>query len=210
MDIGRKINLLRKQHNMTQEELAGYLQMTSQNIYNYEKNTRIPPPDVIIKLCKIFDVSSDYLLGRTEPSNISPTSSFSADTVKIKIYGKIVAGVPCEAIEDIIGEESISRELLRGGKEFFGLIVSGESMCPEYKSGDVIICLKTPNCENNKDAIVMVGNADATLKRIVREPEGILLKPLNQGYKQTFYSNEEIENLPIEILGVVVELRRKM
>ena len=204
MDIGNKIITLRKQYNMTQEELANSLQMTSQNIYNYEKNMRVPPPDVIVKLCQIFNVSADHLLGRIEPSNVSP-ASLPTDTVKVKVYGKIAAGVPCEAIEDIIGEEEIPREWLRGGKQYFGLVVQGESMSPYYLNGDIVICLKTPKCETGDDAIVIINGGDATLKQVAVEPDGILLKPLNDAYKAVFYANAEIESLPVSMLGVVVQ-----
>lgn len=63
--IAKRIKELRAQKNLTQKELAVLISLTPKMISFYELGQRIPPSDIIIKLAKIFAVSTDYLLGET-------------------------------------------------------------------------------------------------------------------------------------------------
>lgn len=127
----------------------------------------------------------------------------------VLVYGTIPAGTPIECIEDIIDTEEIPADMLKGGKEYFGLRVKGDSMFPEYLDGDTLILLKQDTCENGDDCVVMVNGQDGTFKRVFKNENGIILQPLNNAYSPISYSNKEIEELPVKILGKVVELRRK-
>lgn len=130
---------------------------------------------------------------------------------RIPVLGSIPAGIPVELIQDIIDYEDISEEMLKGGKEYFALKVKGTSMWPKYLDGDTIIVLKQNDCESGQDAIVMVNGNDGTFKRVIKKDNGITLEPINQQeYNSVSYSNEDIEKLPIKILGVVKEIRRKI
>ncbi len=130
---------------------------------------------------------------------------------RIPVLGSIPAGIPVELIQDIIDYEDISEEMSKGGKEYFALKVKGSSMWPKYLDGDTIIVLKQDDCESGQDAIVMVNGNDGTFKRVIKKDNGITLEPINQQeYNSVSYSNEDIEKLPIKILGVVKEIRRKI
>ena len=130
---------------------------------------------------------------------------------KIPVLGSIPAGVPIELIQDIIDYEDISEEMLKGGKEYFALKVKGTSMWPKYLDGDTIIVLKQNDCESGQDAIVMVNGDDGTFKRVIKKDTGITLEPINQQeYNSVSYSNEDIEKLPVKILGIVKEIRRSV
>ena len=119
---------------------------------------------------------------------------------RIPVLGSIPAGIPVELIQDIIDYEDISEEMLKG-----------TSMWPKYLDGDTIIVLKQNDCESGQDAIVMVNGNDGTFKRVIKKDNGITLEPINQQeYNSVSYSNEDIEKLPIKILGVVKEIRRKI
>ena len=125
------------------------------------------------------------------------------------VYGTIPAGIPMECIEDIIDTEEISSDMLKGGKQYFGLKIKGDSMEPDYLDGDVIIFEKVDDCENGDDCVVMCNGNEGTFKRVRKNENGITLQPLNPKYEPKTYSNEEIENLPVKIIGVYEELRRK-
>ena len=143
------------------------------------------------------DISRDKLLSNEAQLSI------------VYIYGTIPAGVPMECIEDVIDIEEISADMLKGGKQYFGLRVKGNSMEPEYLDGDTLILEKTDDCESGDDCVVMVNGDDGTFKRVFKTENGIRLQPLNNQYEPLIYSNEQIEKLPVKILGVVVEFRRK-
>jgi len=152
------------------------------------------------KLTEIFCVPTDYLLGRT-----SGNSSIGS---LVPVLGDVAAGIPIEAVQDIVDYEEIDSAMATTG-EFFGLRLKGSSMEPRMKDGDVVIVRRQDDAETGDIAVVMVNGDSATVKRIKKEPSGITLIPNNPAYDPMYYSNSEIESLPVRILGKVVELRAK-
>ena len=83
-------------------------------------------------------------------------------------------------------------------------------MYPDYKSGDVIIIKQQSDCESGDDCVVMVNGDDATFKRVIKQSKNLVLKPLNNEYEPFFFNEKEIETKPVKIIGVAVEVRRKL
>lgn len=163
-----------------------------------------PRIDKIEMLANYFEIKkSDLVEDRTNKKENNSNSAI------VFVYGTIPAGIPMECIEDIIDTEEISADMLKGGKQYFGLKIKGDSMEPEYLDGDTLILEKADDCENGDDAVIMVNGNDGTFKRIFKNESGIILQPLNPAYSPMVYSNEQIENLPIRIIGIVEEIRRK-
>ena len=189
---------------LTQAEVAASIGIT-QNAYSYWENGKVKiDHESLAKLSKLFGVTIDYLMGISE----QPQDNI----VKIPVLGTIPAGIPLEAIEDIIDYEEIPQSFLSGGKEYFALAVKGDSMWPDYLPGDVVIVRKQPICNSGDDCIVYVNGYDATLKQVKLNDEdhSLTLMPRNQSYPPRTYTQEEIQALPVTIAGVVVELRRKI
>ena len=202
--LGKRIELERTRLGLNQIELAKKLNLSSSaSISQYESGDRMPSDDIKLKMAEIFDCSVDYLLGKTDSRKIASSSAV------VLVYGTIPAGIPMEMIEDIIDTEEIDANMLKGGKEYFGLKIKGNSMYPEYLDGDTIILEKMDNVESGTDAVVMVNGNDGTFKRIFKNENGIILQPLNPEFQPMVYTNEQIEKLPIRVIGKVVELRRK-
>lgn len=153
-------------------------------------------------MLKILDDEQEFKMNEEAPK-------FNSSSAVVFVYGTIPAGIPMECIEDIIDTEEISADMLKGDKEYFGLKIKGNSMSPEYLDGDTLILEKVENCENGQDCVVMVNGNDGTFKRVFKNENGIILQPLNSEYQPMVYSNEQIEKLPVKIIGKVVELRRK-
>ena len=153
-------------------------------------------------ILKILDDEQEFKMNEEAPL-------YSSSPAMVFVYGTIPAGVPIECIEDIIDTEEISADMLKGGKQYFGLKIKGDSMEPDYLDGDVIIFEKKDDCENGDDCCVMVNGSDGTFKRVFKNENGIILQPLNNRYEPLIFSNEQIEKLPVKILGVFEELRRK-
>lgn len=147
---------------------------------------------------------------RFDNANISENR---IDNIKIPVLGIIKAGIPIEAQENILEYIEIPNEWIKGGKVFFGLKISGNSMSPKYNEGDIVIFEKCSDYEkaNNKDCAVMVNGNDATFKKVLINFDGIMLIPYNSSeYDMRMYSKEEIEKLPIQIIGIAVEKRTKL
>lgn len=132
------------------------------------------------------------------------------DPVRIPVLGKVVAGIPLEAVQDVIDYEEIPARMVHGNEEYFGLQIKGDSMAPRILDGDVVIVRKQSDIESGDIAIVLVNGDDATVKRVKKYPSGMTLEGFNPSFEAIFYTSDEIEDLPVEIIGKVVELRGKL
>ena len=160
-------------------------------------------------MAKALKVSPLWLAGYDVPMNEANNINRKTNAVKIPVLGKVAAGIPIDAITDILDYEEISSDMIKDGSEYFALQIKGDSMEPKISSGDVVIVRHQPDCDSGQIAIVCVNGNEATCKKIMKQPTGIMLVPLNPTFEPTFYSNKEIEEIPITILGKVVELRAK-
>lgn len=202
--LGDRLRALRERSGKTQRELAALLCINRVSYTQYENNKRTPPPDTLRKLAIIFNVSVDYLLG----NDVMKTSA-AKKGVKIPVLGRVVAGVPIEAIQEILDYEEITPELAATG-DFFALKIRGHSMEPRMLEGDVVIVRRQDDVDSGDVAIVLVNGDEATVKRVKKQKDGITLIATNTSvYEPHFYSNAEIADLPVRILGRVVELRGK-
>ena len=193
---------LRKDKNMTQDDVAKILNIDRSTYAKLEsKNTSTISSDTLHKLATFYNVSVDYLL-KNNKDYVEKTG------FKIPVLGSIPAGIPVEAIEDIVDYEEISSSLAKTG-EFFGLKVKGTSMQPRIMNNDVVIVRKQPTAESGDVCVVMVNGYEATLREIKITENGITLIPYNTEFSQMVYTNEDIEKMPIRIVGKVVELRAK-
>lgn len=193
---------LRAKKGYTQQKIANQLNISQQAYAKYELGLSEPDIGTIKKLAEIFNVSIDYLLeGKTTNSR----------GVKIPVLGTIPAGIPIEAVEDVLDYEEISEAMARHG-EFFALKVRGESMSPIILDGDVVIIRKQEDADSGDICVVMIDGCDATLKEIKKDPNGLWVLPKNPNseFQPTFYTREEIITVPVRILGIAVEIRRSL
>lgn len=199
--FNERLKTLRIQRKMTQSELAKKIYISQPAYSKYEVGTASPNPETLSKIADALDVSVDYLLG-------SGSQPARPGYIRVPVLGRVAAGIPIDAIEEIIDWEDISAEAAGDG-EYFGLQIKGHSMEPKISDGDVVIVRRQPDVDSGDIAVVLVNGDDATVKRIKKSPQGVTLIPSNPAYEPMYYSNEEIESLPVQILGRVVELRAK-
>ncbi|MBO6179113.1 MAG: helix-turn-helix domain-containing protein [Selenomonadaceae bacterium] len=213
------LKLLLEKKQATQKELANYLKISPAAVNLWIKGRELPELSRMCDICAFFGVSEGELLNgipsptfstieleEQPPNPLHP----SEKGVRVPVLGYVAAGIPIEAVENIVGYEEISADWIRSRDVFFGLVVRGASMYPQLIDGDIVIIKQTPTVESGEIAVVQLANLGVTLKEIKREPNGIWLIGYNKDvYPPRFFTNEQIQNLPITILGKVVELRRK-
>ena len=193
-----KLKEIREKKGIKQKEFAKNCKIPLSTYNQYENNKREPDLETLNLLANNLNFSVDEILGRkNRPQGI-----------RIPVFGHVAAGVPISAIEDIVDYEEITEDLAAKG-EYFGLVIKSDSMEPRMTTGDVVIVRSQSTIENGEIAIVLINGDEATCKKIKKTPEGIMLISLNQAYEPMFYSNKQIEQLPIRIIGKVVELRAK-
>lgn len=209
-DIGNIIKKLRLENNMTLEQLGDRVGVGKSTVRKWENgiiaNMR---RDNIAKIAEVFNVSPAYLMGWD--NNVAPISGGNKQKkggISIPVLGRVAAGIPIEAITDIIDTEEITEEMASTG-EFFGLKIHGDSMEPKISNGDVVIVRQQNDAESGDIVIATVNGDEATCKRLRKYRDGIELVSNNPAYAPMFFSNEEIITKPVKILGRVVELRAK-
>lgn len=196
MELFEKIKVLCDERGIKPATLAKTLGF-SKNFFTEMKSGRVKScsADRLAKIADYFGIGTDELLGEKKSS------------VRVPIYGSVPAGIPLEAIEEISGYEEITPELAKSGK-FIALRIKGDSMTPQICSGDVVIVRITADADTGDTVVVMIGGGDATCKKLRKEPNGVWLLPNNPAYEPMFYTNREIDELPVTLVGRVIELRR--
>ena len=186
----------------TQGDLAKYLFVNQTAVSQWERGVTTPSPPILLKLSQLYGVTTDYLLENN-------TKRAEGKGALIPVLGDVAAGIPIEAVQDVVDYEEIDAAMAATG-EFFGLRIKGASMEPRIREGDVVIVRRQEDADTGDTAVVMVNGDSATVKRIKKEPDGGLwLLPNNPAYDPQHFSPAEVAETPVRIIGRVVELRGK-
>ncbi len=124
--------------------------------------------------------------------------------IEIPIIGKIAAGYPIEAIEDLQDTISIVNPSIKCANDHYALRVVGDSMIDEgIFNGDIVVIKKQSVAENGQTVVAIIDDNQATLKKLYREDTRIRLQPRNPDMKPLF-------RVDVEIRGVVVQVIRNI
>ena len=220
MYLGKLISNFRQEKNMSMDEFAKLANLSKPYISMLEKNKNsrngkpiVPSVITLKKVSKVLNISFDDLIKMLDSGQEIALSEHHTEVghgVRIPVLGRVVAGIPIEAIQEILDYEEIPQSMADTG-DFFALQVKGASMEPTLRDGDVVIVKKQPTVDSGDIAIVLVNGNDATIKEIRESPAGITLVGHNVVvFPPHFYSNKEIEELPVRVIGKAVEVRRKL
>lgn len=197
MELKDRVKLLADRKKISLPQLEQELGFGNATIVKWDKST--PKADKLKKVADYFNVSMEYLMD----GNIEKPKG-----VQIPVLGDVAAGIPIEAIEDIIDYEEIDEDLARKG-EFFGLRIKGNSMSPRIQNGDVVIVRVQPDAESGDIVIAKVNGDDACCKKLLKHNDGITLLSFNPDYEPLSFNKNDVISLPVSIIGKVVELRGK-
>lgn len=214
LTIGNKIKTLRKQYNMTQDELGAKITATKSMISLWENGRRKVDTTNLQRIANVFNVTTDYLLGRNSTTNeLKAEINYAIPLsrgVRIPVLGSIVAGIPNTAVTEYDEWIEISHSMAIRG-EYFALRIKGDSMEPTLFDSDIVVIRQQPDVEDGEIAAVSIANNEATIKRIYHRSDGIDIVGDNvRAFPRMFYSNHDIATLPIMIIGKAVEVRRDL
>ncbi len=133
-----------------------------------------------------------------------------ADAVEVRVLGRVAAGAPILAEENVIDRVSVDRYFLGAvqGKEVFGLVVQGESMIGDgIFDGDYIFVRKQSTAERGDIVVVMI-EGEATCKRFYPEGDRIRLQPANDSMEPIYVRKDEFRS--VDVLGKVVGVYRRV
>lgn len=173
-----RIKMLREKKGLNQIELGKVINVSGQALGMYENEKRDLSTENVIKLADFFNVSTDYLLGKSDKRN----SDLKNDKLFLApVYGKISAGLPNWAEECLDGYLPIDPNLMNisNPEECFFLRVDGESMNKILKNGSYALIRKTDFVEDGEIAVVLVNGFNATIKKFTKQGDFIALEPMS-------------------------------
>ena len=194
--FGEKLRSLRKEHGMTQVDLANALDLDKSSISKYESAGIIPSVDTLQKISALFNVSIDYLLN-------APFGDIN-NVVNVEIIGTVVAGRDGIATYEFLG---ISQAININNKdEYKYLKVRGDSMAPQILEGDLALVRLQPDIDSGDLAVVIIGGEEGVIKKVQKTDNSISLISFNPMYDTRVFVGKDMEQL--QIFGKVVKVER--
>lgn len=216
-EIARRMRAARLKQGLTQSQVAAQLGLSSQAISNYERGTNRIDSETLARLCAIYGISLDRLLGNVpEPSGETAAARDElprgvrpyAAGVQIPLVGSIPAGVPVLARENV--EDYRHAEVSRP-EDYFFLRVRGDSMVgARIHDGDEVLIHRQNWASGGQVVACRVNGDEATLKRFKQMGDTVLLLPENPKYEPRILRVSDFDNGEASILGVVVEVRHRL
>ena len=226
---------IRNEKGLTDYRVAKDTGIGTATLSNWKNGKYTPKADKLAKIAEYLGVSPDefgavaskrkniirvYHPSREEKPQIAREPSISYSDLftgraglrvsfRIPVLGRVAAGIPIEATEDIIDWEEITESMKRDG-DYFALKIQGDSMEPKISNGDVVIVRQQEDADDGDIVIALIDGEDAVCKKIKKYPDGsVALVSTNPVYEPLFFTQEEIIEKPVKVIGKVKELRAK-
>ena len=203
-----RLNTAIRLRNIKPIELSEKTGIDKSKISSYMSGRYKAKQDGIYLLAQALSVNEAWLIGYDVPmektltvdSNIFPISDVPK---KIPVLGRISAGLPILATENIEGYEFAPSSLIKEGYEYFYLKVQGDSMNLKFNNGDIVLVQKQDELENNEIGVILINGYDATVKKYKSENGLVILEPMSTNPENTvqIYNPKDIS---IKIIGKVV------
>lgn len=205
LNLYRNIKKRRTELNMTQEELAQKMGYSGKSmIAKIEAGKVDLPQSKIMAFADALNTTPSYLMGWDE--NVS-NEKLELGKYRIPIVSVVAAGVPIYSEDNIIGWVDYDKN---PGNDVFALKIKGDSMAPKISNGDIVIVDKSVAWEDNDIVIVRVNGHEGTCKRVKKYADGISLISINPNYEPMYYTKDQVNSMPVEIVGRVMEARSKL
>lgn len=187
--------------NKTQAALAKYVGVSTATVCEWTKGRKVPRMSRVDKICECLSCKRSDLLESVEMQKYETY-------VSIPVFSSVSAGTGAFADGNIEGYTEIPLKMARNG-EYFGLRVDGDSMEPEIMHHDIIIVHKGMVPRDGQIVAAIVNGNEGFCKRFIRHENGIGLMSNNSAYKPIIFTFEEVENIPVTILGTVDRVIRE-
>lgn len=220
-EFGEYLKNIRKNKDISLRQVDYSSEVTFSNLSMIESGKRRATPFVLKELSKVYHIDYIDLLEKAEYIDLAEAErikeanstdigniAFPSSTVPVPVLGVVKAGYNYLAQENWIDTVEVDKKLAEGN-ELFALAVKGDSMLPDLKENDIVIIKKQDDFENGNIVVALINGNEATIKKAKKSDMGILLQPINPAYEPLIFSKEDIENIPVRIIGVVKELKRR-
>ena len=182
---------------------TGFRPKTGKPVYPSVKIIRKAAKGMNMDFNKLFRMI-DEEISLSDDDDLELLEMAEANSIRIPVLGRVAAGKPIDAVEDILDYEEIPTELAERG-DCFGLRIKGNSMEPRIYDGDTVIVLKQDTAESGSIVIASVSDDDAVCKKFIQYGKTTVLRSLNPSYDDI----DVTDNRDFHIIGIVVEMRAK-
>lgn len=212
--VGSRLKQARELNHITLEEAGKKVDVHKSTVLRWEngETEKIKLPIIEI-LAQYYNVNPIWLMGydvpmerQKEESNVFPVPDIPK---KIPVVGKISAGMPILAVENIEGYEFAPSSQIKEGYTYFYLRVQGDSMNMKFNEGDIVLVQKQNFLENDEIGVILVNGDDATVKKYKSENGLIILEPMSTNPENTVQIYNP-KNIDIKIIGKVISYQGKI
>lgn len=195
MTVGLKIKTLRKEHRMTQEDLAKKLGVQPTAVSAWERNANKPLMDKITTMAELFGVPFTYFFDVDEYNESNETA--------LPLYGKVSCGSGLVVFETATEYIKTPKDWLKNGNYFY-VRASGDSMIgARIYDGDVLLMRQQEDVENGEIAAVCIDD-EVVLKRVYKDGNSFVLQSENPHYPPRIFNPDT--DLHIKIIGRLEKL----
>jgi repressor LexA len=148
------------------------------------------------------------LMGEEESASVAEASAPLEDIIPVPVLGRVAAGLPLMAEENVIDTVHVDRMMVKGGRDVFGLRVQGDSMIEAgILNGDYIFVRKQSSAERGEIVVALIGD-EATVKYFYPEKDYVRFQPANAAMAPILVRSSDFRSTML--LGKVVGLYRRL
>lgn len=208
-----RLNKAMQIRNIKQVELVEKTGLDKTLINKYLSGISNASQQKLTKLADALYVNEVWLMGYDVPMernlNTYKIDKFGNSVTSIPILGTVKAGYDYLAQENWIGTIDVETSLVGNGDGYFALKIHGDSMSPVLIEDDIVVIEKQNDFENGDIVVAIINGNEATIKKGKKSDSSILLQPLNSAYEPLIFTYDEIKTIPVEIIGIVKQLKRE-
>lgn len=210
-NFSKRFSELIKNSSIDISQLAKMLGIKSKStIYRYMNGEMAPKVPTVKYASDIFNVNPLWLMGYDAPKyNNEKTKKLDNLVSPINILKTIKSDYDYLAPENIVGTINVEKSLVGNGEDYFALKIKGDSMSPVLIENDIAIIKKQENFESGNIVVAIVNHNEATIRKVRKNDTSILLQSFNPNYEPIVFTYDEMETIPVTIIGVVKQLKRE-
>ncbi|MBC2721809.1 MAG: helix-turn-helix domain-containing protein [Desulfosporosinus sp.] len=193
-----RLREIRESTGLSQKDFAESFGANKTTYNRYESgDIKSMPSDLIGNISDKFDLNPAWLMGYENVDKYMIREKANQSVRRLPVLGKIAAGIPILAQEDLIDYEYVPESI----KADFCLKVQGDSMIgARILDGDLVYIRQQSDVETGEIAAVLIDGLDATLKRVYRINGSIILRSENPNYPEQVYGKKD----NVTILGKAI------
>ncbi len=205
--IGERIKEVRKEKDMTLEDVAKRIGVAKSTVQRYEAGLiSSPKQPVLAAMAKAMGVNEEWLCGMSDTKEEQVLKNEEETVVPVPVIGEVSAGMGKSITDNIMGYIFEEKGLLNGDGDYVYLKVSGDSMYPEFKEGDLVFVKCQQSVESGSYAVVTVDSELGMVKRVIYGSDFVELQSVNPMYPPKRFENEDA--LRVRVFGQVKGMKR--